>query len=98
MSDLVGRAVEAAKIATQKWWDGLVIEGESPADWKNRMETYPSACELEAIAILGVVADHCTNEAIRESEASFRLPAVDQQALGAIVAYRALAAELRETP
>ena len=89
---LVGRAGEAAVRADDEWF-ATDQDLRFPTADEPRMR-----CTAIVAAALGVVADHCTTEAIRESEASFRLPAVDQQALGAIVAFRSVAAELRETP
>ena len=93
---LVGRAVEAAaRDAYERWVDRNNPEGSWDDEPESLKRVYRRAVRFAVETALGVVADHCTTEAIRESEASFRLPAVDQQALGAIVAYRAVAAECR---
>lgn len=72
-------------------------------DMRKRMRAPSASWDAMPVAMRAVrvalraVADYCDAEAMRESEASARLPAVDQQALGAIVAYRELARECRET-
>ena len=100
---LVGRAVEAAARAE---WDRIgfkfVLADGRHETWDDIIEYRRSrvrdAVRPAVMVVLGVVADHCTTEAIRVEAAANGVPGAMDVAAIAAKAYRDLAAELKETP
>ena len=96
MSELVGRAVEAAARA-----ELLALTPQEP-EWEARTEdereSFRASVRLIVEVALGVVADHCTTEAERVEAASNGVPGAVDVAAVAAKAFREVAAELRETP
>ena len=96
MSELVGRAVEAAARAAYE-------DDFGPGTWAEAGErgqrTWRESNVAPVLAVLGVVADHCTTEAdARVGTVRDGFPEIASHVEGVIAAFRAVAAELRETP
>ena len=94
MSELVGRAVEAAARAEYE----KRVQNRGDESWEScteaRRNWWRSLVRPHVLVALGVVADHCTTRA----DAGLQRAMSPWVAVGYDVAYRNLAAELRETP